>query len=275
MVRYCLRYQLMDIALPDGDFIVGRVPECDLVLDDGLVSRRHARFRVSNQSVEVEDLGSRNGVMVNARPVDGPVRLKVGDQVRIGSQNLLLKANKSAKLDMGTRELRICEACQVPVAFDSPCPHCGRGPDDFGKPHGPSFDVLAKIAEKAVGLGRLAEAERILNSMYESLLSQGRTSAVKDSDVLIACDGALRLAEATGRGTWLDYPLNLHHELGRVVPPATIDALYQLAGRLRYNNPTQIRNYVSWLKQRADQLDAPQRFSLSRLEGLERMLASH
>ena len=265
----------MDIALPNGDFIVGRVPECDLVLDDGLVSRRHARFRTDGLDVRVEDLGSRNGVLVNGRPTDGLVRLEVGDQVRIGGQNLVLKANKSAKLDEGTRELRICENCQVPVAFDAPCPHCGRDSDDFGKSQAPSFDVLAKIAEKAIGLGRLSEAERILKSMYESLVGQGKAGRVKGGDVRVACDVALRLAEASGRGVWLDYPLELHHELAMVIPGPMIDTLYRLTGRLRYNNPARLRTYVGWLRGRADTLDAPQRFSLSRLEGLEKMIASH
>lgn len=278
MIRFCLRYQFMDLALADGDFVAGRVPECDLVLDDGLVSRRHALFRVEGSHVEVEDLGSRNGVLVNGRPIDRPTRLVPGDEIRIGSQNLLLKETNgvATKTDAGTRELRICAKCQVPAAFDAPCPRCGEGPDVAPASPGPSFEVLSRIADKALGLGRNGEAERIAQSMFESLITQHRNGvAVKDGDVAIACQGALRLAEATRRGSWLDYPLRLHEELGRILQPSVIDSLYQLASRLRYNNPAQLRSYLGWLRGQAARLDATQRFSLSRLEGLERMLASH
>lgn len=65
MRRFRLRHQGSDIELTPGMFVVGRSSQCNLSLDDALVSRRHAQFTVDAESVHVEDLGSRNGININ------------------------------------------------------------------------------------------------------------------------------------------------------------------------------------------------------------------
>lgn len=68
---------------PDG-LIIGRAPECDVVLDDPDVSRRHVRVRWTAEGrLEVEDLGSRNGIRHAGRrlsqlQVQQPCELTVG-----------------------------------------------------------------------------------------------------------------------------------------------------------------------------------------------------
>jgi hypothetical protein len=52
----------------DG-FVIGRVAGCDLVIDDTKASRRHARLVVDAGVVEVEDLESSNGTLLNEKPV--------------------------------------------------------------------------------------------------------------------------------------------------------------------------------------------------------------
>ncbi len=65
--------------------VLGRSRECDCVLDDRNVSRRHAELR-RNRSGDwaVSDLGSTNGVKVNGRKVDS-ARLSPGDEVVLGT----------------------------------------------------------------------------------------------------------------------------------------------------------------------------------------------
>ncbi len=53
-----------EFPLKSGSVVLGREPGCDIVLSDPLVSKRHVRFDVSN-AVEVVDLGSANGVVVD------------------------------------------------------------------------------------------------------------------------------------------------------------------------------------------------------------------
>lgn len=66
-----------------GSTLVGRLPECDITLDDAAVSRRHARIVHDGADYQVEDLGSTNGVRVNGQPVTRTA-LRSGDQVDFG-----------------------------------------------------------------------------------------------------------------------------------------------------------------------------------------------
>jgi hypothetical protein len=62
---------------------VGRGAHCDLQIVTHVVSREHARITVSGGSALIEDLGSRNGVFVNAVRVDRQT-LQQGDLITIG-----------------------------------------------------------------------------------------------------------------------------------------------------------------------------------------------
>jgi FHA domain-containing protein len=65
--------------------VLGRSRECDCVLDDPNISRRHAELRRStNGDWQIVDLGSTNGVKVNGRLVDRS-RLSPGDDVIVGT----------------------------------------------------------------------------------------------------------------------------------------------------------------------------------------------
>ena len=65
--------------------VIGRAPDTDLVLEDGEVSRHHARVNpAADGSAVVEDLGSANGTFVNQNEVDAPTRLDPGDELLIG-----------------------------------------------------------------------------------------------------------------------------------------------------------------------------------------------
>jgi hypothetical protein len=63
--------------------VVGRLPECDITLDDAAVSRRHARIVHDGVDYQVEDLGSTNGVRVNGQPITRAA-LRAGDQLDFG-----------------------------------------------------------------------------------------------------------------------------------------------------------------------------------------------
>jgi hypothetical protein len=71
-----------------GDpFVIGRSRECDLVLDDPNVSRRHAELRREDGGWAVRDLGSTNGIKVNGRRSPGG-RLQPGDEITLGVSRL-------------------------------------------------------------------------------------------------------------------------------------------------------------------------------------------
>jgi two-component system, NtrC family, response regulator AtoC len=73
------------VDLPeDVDITFGRSRGATITLDSEKVSRMHARVRRTGDTIEVEDLGSRNGTRVNGEKIEGPRRLVTGDEVAVG-----------------------------------------------------------------------------------------------------------------------------------------------------------------------------------------------
>jgi pSer/pThr/pTyr-binding forkhead associated (FHA) protein len=93
-----LRYLSHELEVPIGEFVIGRSAECQLALDDPLVSRKHALLTVRTDNVTVEDLGSRNGVRVNDSKIDGRVEVSHGDKITIGSQEMTLEGSPDENL---------------------------------------------------------------------------------------------------------------------------------------------------------------------------------
>lgn len=65
--------------------IIGRAPDCDLVLQDRSVSGRHARLTWSGDRIVVEDLGSANGTWLGDRKVERAV-VRPGEELRFGDE---------------------------------------------------------------------------------------------------------------------------------------------------------------------------------------------
>lgn len=80
-----------EFVLATGESVIGRAPDADVRLDLPNVSRHHARIVVDGDSAVVEDLGSKNGTFVNERRVDGPTRIRHGDQLRLGHVAAVLR----------------------------------------------------------------------------------------------------------------------------------------------------------------------------------------
>jgi len=70
---------------------IGRAPECELVLKDSRVSRRHARLHARDGVLVLTDLGSTNGTLVNGHRVTELV-LGAGDRIQIGETSLVVEA---------------------------------------------------------------------------------------------------------------------------------------------------------------------------------------
>lgn len=74
--------------LVNGRLMLGRAPDCDIVLDDEGVSRRHALFVVNTDgNVTLEDLGSTNGSLVNDE-AQTVAELQGGERLSFGSDTL-------------------------------------------------------------------------------------------------------------------------------------------------------------------------------------------
>jgi hypothetical protein len=74
-------------VIPPSGALVGRSRECDVVLADANVSRRHAELRQEGASYWIVDLGSTNGLEVNGKRVKR-AKLRSGDTITLGSTEL-------------------------------------------------------------------------------------------------------------------------------------------------------------------------------------------
>ena len=70
--------------LKPGPVVLGRDATCEVPIDDPSTSRRHARITPTERGYVVEDLGSRNGTLVNDTPAAHTV-LRDGDRITVGA----------------------------------------------------------------------------------------------------------------------------------------------------------------------------------------------
>ena len=83
-VRFRLLCQDREVALRDGENLLGRTDESTVWIDAPTISRRHARIVVSRGRATLEDLGSRNGTWLRGQRIDSPCPLEDGDEIRLG-----------------------------------------------------------------------------------------------------------------------------------------------------------------------------------------------
>jgi hypothetical protein len=241
-----LRYRERDYELLPGNFVVGRSPECHLCLDDRLVSRRHAVFLIDRDRVIVEDLGSRNGLRVNERPIEGRRTLELGDTISILGHDLQL--------------------CGTP------------GPDATTANHlvpsrpSDAFAMLSELADKALALGRGEEAERLLSINLLSVLENLEAGRDVPREVTEqAAHYAARLARATHHGRWFDYALRWQAKLKTPCSNETLDELYAAAKAVDEVDVKGVANCVGTLVNEADNMGPAERFLLARMQGLEKL----
>lgn len=78
--------------------VMGRHPNCQIVLQNGAVSRHHAQILESHGSYFIEDLRSRNGTFVNDDRVDGRRELREGDEIRVCDVAMLFLIHPSTAI---------------------------------------------------------------------------------------------------------------------------------------------------------------------------------
>jgi len=85
-----------EIAMQQGDNIIGREPGAAVRLDFPSVSRRHARIVVSAEGAIIEDLGSKNGTLLGKQRITGAARLADLDELQVGSLRLTVRILSAA-----------------------------------------------------------------------------------------------------------------------------------------------------------------------------------
>ncbi|HKS23381.1 MAG TPA: FHA domain-containing protein [Thermoanaerobaculia bacterium] len=79
------------VRLRSGKNVIGRDPDAAIVLDAPDVSRRHACLLVANDTVTIEDLGSKNGTSLDGKPVRQREPVSAGAEIAVGDTVLVLR----------------------------------------------------------------------------------------------------------------------------------------------------------------------------------------
>ncbi len=148
VLRYGDRIDLVDLP-SEGEWIVGRGAQVQLVIDDRRASRRHAKLCFSAGALSIEDLGSHNGTIVNGRRLrKRSVRIGVGDVVKVAD-------------------------CELVVAARS-------GRDDEAPPSGEPSNDAGGIVLADPEMARVYGSVRKVSRMPTTVLIMGETGAGKD-----------------------------------------------------------------------------------------------
>ena len=140
-----------DYPLRSDALVVGRALDADLTLADPFLSRRHSRFYRTGLDLFVEDLGSRNGTIVNGQAIQQATAVRPGAVVKISNSVIKILAEAPA-----------------PVKASEP-------EDDFldGTVFRRASDLLdrqsAPAAASAVDLRRYADRLKLLNEVHQAL----------------------------------------------------------------------------------------------------------
>lgn len=84
-VRCWIIWDFGQVALVDGEHLIGRDSDVTVWLESPTISRHHAKIRVSAEHVTIEDLASKNGTYLRSDRVLAPAPLADGDEIRLGS----------------------------------------------------------------------------------------------------------------------------------------------------------------------------------------------
>jgi hypothetical protein len=181
---------------------------------------------VGEEEATIEDLGSRNGVRVNGRPIAGCVAIGDGTRLRIGTQEVVLRRVEEAlaapRRHRATGFMIHCTSCGVPFATDEQqCPNCGHSeaPEETTTTteQAWSLELLIETMRRAESLDRTQDLERLLQQAKDLVERPGLSIDRRRLDQL--ADTAVRLASSTGDVQWARWALGLFARQGLVPRP--------------------------------------------------------
>jgi len=208
-----------DIPLYSGSLLLGRLPECEVLLQGPLVSRIHARISVQENGVVIEDLHSTNGVYVNGQRIGHSLLLREGDRILIGTTEIgLFPARDSTPSPV------VKPTCSRTTAPESPLSRglTGRAPETTAPtrsqaptPPVPSpcepvptttrtdaLRMIGGLAEQLAAAGDLEEAAQVLSGHLRRILKGANSGLAVTADVV---DSASRYALMLAR--WMNQVL--------------------------------------------------------------------
>jgi hypothetical protein len=232
------------------DIVLGRSPDCQITIDDPLVSRQHARIVIKGNDARVVDLGSRNGVRVNGNLIRGEALLKHNDRVRLGTQDLvfLVVEENQPRIARSTGYMMHCESCGRPFPGESAvCPHCGQAvettsPSSYDTITGLvvdsqtswTFQLLGEVIERALAAGRAPEAERMFQRAAQDVSDRiVRKVPLEPKHLQSIAVYAMRLSKLLADARWANWVLEIYGQCKLLPNSEVLDHLEALPTPLK------------------------------------------
>jgi CheY-like chemotaxis protein len=153
--------------------------------------------------------------------------------------------------------------------------------DPWGSSHAPGpvdsraarLSVIAGVAEKFFRLGNAQEAERILRPALWDLLQRCEADhRESERDVDLAGKLALRLADDTQSGYWIDYIFRVFTSMSRPFSTDLIEQLQELLPRVPGVSRSAFLRYLNALRACRHEFGPGEHFLVRRIEGLEPLI---
>jgi hypothetical protein len=114
-----------------------------------------------------------------------------------------------------------------------------------------------------------------LRKPLEGVIAKVRRGGQVETELAERAAGfAVRLAEATGQASWIDYAFELYLARRTVLPGAVVDSLYSAIRKVPGVNLSMLRDYLDVLRSIEQQLGPAERFVARRIEGLEGLVSA-
>lgn len=292
MTRYRIVYQNTSLEAREGIFLVGRSPDCHLVLDDPSISRVHCAIVLEKGVLYGEDKGSRNGITVNGMLVEGRRRLKDGDIISLGRQSISIVSVENEKISEHTQGLNRCKGCGSWIpSFSSECSHCGPSKRTRGKRHlkathaetpsksqrDPRSSVierhpivmLAGLALKAIRVDKTDEAMRLIANAISSVNDRlDREGKISDEEFDAVVEALLSLAENAKSASSISDLFDFHLRAGRLMSRDHVQKLYDVVRPTGYRMCPTMTRYLTYLDGNEKSFTPGQRFIHKRVKGL-------
>lgn len=284
--RYWLKFAKRELPLTAEETIIGRGEGCDVIINESLVSRRHARITIDNGRPCIEDLGSANGTFVNQQRLHGRAVLFPGDHVFIGTCEMEIVGRTTeerptlADVDVTERPtpdsgVEAFHKVSIPAPstsaeMRSALAHAEteRLPDQ-STAEVDAFEYLGRLADKMFTMGRVDAARRILSSHLEELLAGARSGRpLGPSLVDTAGRYAVKLANETLDGKWVDVAVEIHMIACRPMREETVQNLFSLRAKAPVGNGALIARYYERLRANAASHSPSERILCERVSSL-------
>ncbi len=267
LTRVRLRRRGQELMLAEGSYLLGRDSSCHILLDDAKISRRHARISVQRDHVQIEDLGSMNGVFVNGVRLTTIQPLFDGDWISIGSEELevCIGEVRRPREAISTQD----EFTPLPPSDEAETQRrISEPPSDADTTQrSRALEILASIADRALDGNRLQDAEDLLKTTLLDVLQEASLGHPVEPDSLeFAVDYALKLAGTTRKSRWFDYSIDLLKSQRALLDDKMAASLRRAMGQLQMVDVDRIQSYIKTLKSLPESLAAAA--AVERAEGL-------